>query len=302
MQHQAAMKTKERLVLCAFCICILLIVFIKLEFKFFSTDSNKFGKKPKLRSCLNEVYIEHNISVFTLLTDDQNYALSSIKLLKSIKANTDNIEFDKIVLELYEKPLKNSIKKILLNQGWKICQVNRIAPGDEEATHPRFRDQFTKLILLTMTEYEAIIYFDSDTFVIRNINSLLNVHKTLKATGLKIACTRDIREGVWQETFNLGVFSLIPNRTEFNRLMQLKNDKNFEYEKIMSEQGFLNNVYKGQWLDFGFKNNANMAVYSSDREYWKQQEKDIAVIHYTMSKPWDCPDLYKEICDPWKNL
>ena len=152
-------------------------------------------------------------------------------------------------MELKEKKLNPELRHLLINKsGWKICQVNKIPARDEQNTYPRFRDQFTKLILWNMTEYKSVVYFDSDTFVINNIVSLLEVYKRINNT-YKIAVTQDIRGGNWVDTFNMGVFSIKPNRSEFTRLINLKNDPNFKFETTMSEQGFLNVVYKNQSVD-----------------------------------------------------
>jgi alpha-N-acetylglucosamine transferase len=277
-------------------------IFYKFSHKNFQKVSEKINKKI-LTSCLNQVEYEHEISVWTFLTDDSNYALSAIKLLKSIELNSKSTMFDKLILELREKRLNTEIKSLISkNPSWKICQVDRIPPRDEKNTFPRFRDQFTKLILWNMTEYKAVVYFDSDTFVIGNINKLLNIYKTLENTEYKIAVTQDIRAGEWMKAFNMGIFSIKPNKTEFNRLIRLKNDYNFTFEVEMSEQGFLNEAYRNQWFDFGFENNANLAVYSQKRQFWNEHEPNINVIHYTMNKPWDCSSEYMKICDKWKNF
>jgi alpha-N-acetylglucosamine transferase len=256
--------------------------------------------KNVLLSCKNQVEYEHDTSVWTLLTDDSNYALSAIKLIKSIEKNTNITKFDKIILEIKGKRLKKDMRRKLLDANWKICLVDKIAPRDEKSTFPRFRDQFTKLILWNMTEYKSIVYFDSDTFVIGNIDPLLQVYTKLDK--YKIAVTKDIRAGLWQETFNMGVFSIKPNRTEFKRLVDLKNDFNFKFETTMSEQGFLNEVFKNQWFEFGFENNANLAVYSQQRNYWNEHESKINVIHYTMNKPWACSNEYMAVCNIWKQF
>ena len=166
-------------------------------------DKNQISKKNKieseikpkiyLSSCKNRVEKNFEKSVFTLLTDGENYYKSAVVLIKSIKAHTDFHDYDTVVLEIKEKPLNESTKELLSMYGWKICQVDRIAPRDEAKTHRTFRDQFTKLIIWNFTEYEAIYYFDSDTFVIRNIDSFLNIHKNFDST-TKIGVTRDIRE------------------------------------------------------------------------------------------------------------
>lgn len=252
-----------------------------------------------IQACLNKVKAENKHSVWTLLTDDNNYAFSAIKLLKSILTNTKTAKFDTIVMELNEKPLEEEIKLKLEEAGWKICRVNRIAPRANTQTFERFIDQFSKFNLWKMTEYKSIFYFDSDAFVVGNIDQLLNVYKKLEELDLKIACTRDIMAGKWQSGFNLGVFSIIPNRTEYERLLYFKDDESFEFQTDMAEQGFLNVLYKNQWYDFGFENNANLAAYSQLRNFWRNRERDINVIHYTMNKPWACTSEYKEICDLW---
>ena len=242
-----------------------------------------------------------NISIWTLLTDYQGYADSAIKLLKSIKKNTKYNLSNFFIMEIQEKPLPVELKKKLIDSGWRVKTVNRIPPRNEAGTFPRFRDQFTKLELWNMDEYEANIYFDSDTFVIQNIDEFLNMYKNFQAKH-KIGVTRDIRAGVWQTTFNMGVFIIRPNRTEFSNLIRLKNDENFKFETTMSEQGFLNEVYKNQWYEIGFENNANLAVYTQKPKYWSKRENDIRIIHFTMEKPWKCGKEYKNVCQLWENF
>jgi alpha-N-acetylglucosamine transferase len=283
------------------CIVFLFYQFNEFDHTIFKNKRSKL-KKIYLESCSNKVKFENEISVWTLLTDNLNYAKSAVKLLKSIELNSKELKFDKVILELKEKKLNPELRHLLVNKsGWKICQVNKISARDEQNTFARFRDQFTKLILWNMTEYKSVVYFDSDTFVINNIVSLLEVYKRINNT-YKIAVTKDIRGGKWMNTFNMGVFSIKPNRSEFNRLIQLKSDKNLKFETKMSEQGFLNVVYKNKWFDFGFENNANLAVYSQKRKFWDENESKINVIHYTMNKPWDCSARYIKICDKWKNF
>ena len=254
-----------------------------------------------LSSCKNEVKRNNKKSIWTFLTDGDGYHKSAVKLIKSIKAHTSVHDYDTLVLEIKEKPLPESVKQSLRSNGWEICQVDRIAPRDEASTHGTFRDQFTKLILWNFTEYEAIYYFDSDVFVLRNIDSFLNIHKNFSSS-IKIGVTRDIRENGWVSTFNMGVFAIKPNRQELKRLIKLKENKSVLFESIMAEQGFLNEIYKNQWYEIGFENNANLAVYSQKPEYWKERENKINVIHFTMSKPWHCSTFYKHICKYWEDL
>jgi len=126
------------------------------------------------------------------------------------------------------------------------------------------------------------------------------MHNKLDPEFHKIGCTMDLRETGWQKAFNMGVFLVKPNQTEFKRLIKLKNDSNFQYEMIMSEQGFLNVVYRNLWYEIGFENNANLAVYTAKRDFWDGKANFINIIHYTIEKPWACSDVYKAPCDFWR--
>ena len=262
----------------------------------------RFQQQKPIIICKNNLQYENSIAIWTFLTDDlANYAQGAVKLLKSIQKNAKQTTYDAIILELIEKPFEITLKESILAAGWKICQVKRIGPRDEAGTFPRFRDQFTKLLLLNATEYVANFYFDSDTFVVREIDTFLNVHKNFDPVKHKIGCTKDIRGGVWQQTFNMGVFVVKPDTAEFERVLRLKSDNNFTFETTMSEQGFLNVVYKDLWYEIGFENNANLAVYSQKRDYWNERQDQINVIHFTMNKPWSCSDTYKQPCDKWRS-
>jgi glycogenin glucosyltransferase len=183
--------------------------------------------------------------------------------------------------------------------GWRLCQVERIAPRDERRTMKNFRDQFTKLILWSMSEYDTIVYMDSDCIVVDDVSRLFNVWTQLNSERRMIAVTRDIRDRVWVSTFNMGVFVMRPNVREYEKLLALKNDPSFKFETVMSEQGFLNAVYKDRWFDFGFEYNAMFAVYLFQPEYWLRRATRLKVIHYTMLKPWECTKQYERFCSIW---
>ena len=239
------------------------------------------------------------ILISTMLTDDfDKYYLGAEKLIKSIKTatGTDDVEFK--ILELDSRPVQDqAIRNALLRAGWSFLRLPRIPPRNDEKTHSRFRDQFTKLHYWNMTEYERVLYLDSDCAVVGNLDELLSMNITSKP----LWATRDIRDGRWADTFNLGVFVIRPSSSEFLRLMRDKDDKLVVFEELMSEQGFLNAVYHGQWGEIGFRNNANLGVYTDDRQYWGKHEAGINVIHFTMSKPWECSSPYEAVCEMWKN-
>jgi alpha-N-acetylglucosamine transferase len=239
--------------------------------------------------------------VWVFLTDGDGYADSAAKLFTSIRRHTQ-VSVDLLVLEQSNKPLKDKVRKRIESMGAQICQVERIPPRDEKGTFERFRDQFTKLRLWEMSEYETCVYFDLDCLVIRSIDRLFDVPQLFAPNGHKIGVSRDISNGKWLPSFNMGVFVIKPDRGEFERLLALKNDTNFKFHTTMSEQGFLNEVYKDQWYEIGFEYNANLAAYAQQRKFWDQRAQNISVIHYTLEKPWACGDSFKQVCDIWRNM
>ena len=87
-----------------------------------------------------------------------------------------------------------------------------------------------------------------------NEDDLLN----MDLEGKTIGVTRDIRSRKWVDTFNTGVMLLHPALSEYDNLVKLLMDEYFEFEYIMSDQGFLNGVYFNDWHEIGFLNNANL--------------------------------------------
>jgi len=202
-----------------------------------------------------------------------------------------------IVLELKSKPLGEDMWKILRPAGYIKCSVNSIqAPAK---TRWDLAEKFAVLHVWAMTIYETIVFLDADTFVQNSIDDL--IHMDLKGKALGV--TKDIREKKWVDTFNSGVMLIHPNMVEYKRLVDLLHS-GLKFDFIMSDQGFLNEVYKDNWHEIGFVNNANLALYRFQREFWDQHKlDDINIIHYTMSKPWRCGPKgpYGKICKLWIN-
>jgi hypothetical protein len=247
--------------------------------------------------------VPRRILIITMITDDVNsYTSGALKLISSMKRNLTAEWLNVIhfgVLELTEKPLAANVKHSLTSAGWDIIiSVNAIHPRNIEGTFPRFRDQFSKLHLWNMTEYDRVLYLDSDTLCVGSIIPLLEMNISTKPLWV----ARDIRDSIWQDGFNMGVFMITPNADEFDRLLQLKNNNLFIFETGMAEQGFLNVVYQNNWGDIGFVNNANLAAYVQDKNTWNNFYNDLNIIHYTMSKPWNCEDAYTSVCLLWQQI
>ena len=243
------------------------------------------------------------ILVATMLTDDAYlYGKGAKMLIRSIKSRSllpKGVDFK--ILELDSKPVDDDLRAMLNQAGWTFVRKPRIPPRNEARTFGRFRDQFSKLHFWNMTEYDRILYFDSDCLVVGSIDDLLKMN----ISGKPLWATRDTRgpgapNGGWVDGFNMGVFMIEPSSEEYTRLLHAKEDTNIGFDNGSAEQGFLNVIYKDLWGEIGFGNNANLAVYVADRSYWDQRNSSINVVHYTMQKPWSCGRPFEPICSFWK--
>ena len=200
----------------------------------------------------------------------------------SIKKNTKKNFLDKIdfiALLIQEHSDNHLITDNLV--GWNTRYVNRIDPGiPGSVTFYRFKEQFTKLHIFNMTEYDRILYLDADVLVVGDISPLLVKVNT------SFAAVRDWESGRIQDHVNCGVLSVSPNSTEFQRLNSLRLQKT-DYRLDMAEQGLLNSVYGKENVIqyFPFAYNGNLAAIAQNRDFWVNEEPNLKIIHYTWIKP-----------------
>eukprot|EP00531_Pseudo-nitzschia_arenysensis_P005311 CAMPEP_0116156252 /NCGR_PEP_ID=MMETSP0329-20121206/22734_1 /TAXON_ID=697910 /ORGANISM="Pseudo-nitzschia arenysensis, Strain B593" /LENGTH=271 /DNA_ID=CAMNT_0003653325 /DNA_START=200 /DNA_END=1016 /DNA_ORIENTATION=+ len=254
------------------------------------TPTSEDGKKIGKHHCLNDDFHPQNtVGVWTMLNDNMDYVKGAAKLGLGVRQKTKT-PVDLVVMELKSKPLGEDMWEILRPSGFIRCSVETIkAP---KKTRGDLKEKFAVLHVWAMEVYETVVFLDAD-------DDLIEMDLKGKALGV----TKDIRAKKWVETFNSGVMVLHPNEKEHERLVELLYS-GLEFDFIMSDQGFLNEVYKDNWHEIGFVNNANLALYRFQREFWDQHKlEDINVIHYTMQKPWKCQPKgpYGPICKLWIN-
>ena len=265
--------------------------------------------------CHNDDFLpQYHKSVWTMLTPDPNYILSTLKLGHSLRLQTTSDQFDMVVMELASKPLSRTAWRALHEIGWKRCVVDRVDPSQEGASRAyRYVDQFTKLRLWGMTMYHTVVYLDADTMVLRSISHLLNCHLGNHSIGV----TAQNWYGKF-EFFNMGVVVIHPAKHEYQRLLKLQRDPSVHFDAAWAEQGFLNVVYKDKWYDIGCTNNALTWMAWQNHSYWTRQYAHFNVVHFGGIKPWAwaCfPDnmspleyltipsaYYTPICKAWRDM
>ena len=239
----------------------------------------------------------------TLLLDQsqENYIQGAEVLAKSALFHATDYFDEHVMLLLEGREYQRDVLDRAKRAGWRLLRVPAITPP-HPSTYNRFRDQFAKLHLLNLTRCDEVVYMDSDAVFVDTI-MVPFIPTDTASTSCALWAARDFRRGRFVDSFNMGVAVLRPNRTELVRLLELLHSDAVSYEHVMSEQGFLNAVYKDEWCDLGFTKNANLAVYwaaehgKSQQAMWRSTP--IQVVHFTMSKPWACAPVYREVCKMW---
>lgn len=155
-----------------------------------------------------------------------------------------NIQADLILLYIFNR-LNQSTLNRCHKAGWFLYPVERINPPRFAIIYPRFYDQYTKLRVWSMIDYDRVLYLDADTLVIDNIDELLtgiiyeNHHSGL------IGAVEDVWQGQIGPNFNAGVLLLQPNMSIFNDML-VKMHNMAAYGSYWAEQGFLNWYFKGR--------------------------------------------------------
>jgi len=244
--------------------------------KKFGVDSNQLKTEIKNNS--------KKRAFFSALFTD-NYILGALLLGYTLKQHHSNIDMFIIIID--DKLSKHSLCALKLG-GWNPVYVSNIAPP-LPGTWPHFVNQFTKLILWNMTEFDSIVYLDADTLVLSDISHLHALVEDPLRTGFDFAAAADHWNGKFAYHFNAGVLVLHPCQFVFKELMQTSKIEG-NYDPVMAEQAFLNAFYQLRYLQLPLIYNVNLALYSGYPDLWRILKKDFKIVHFTLNKPFLNPN------------
>lgn len=238
-----------------------------------------------------------------LLDRSQDVYIQGAEMLAKSALFHATAYFDEHVMLLLEgREYREDVLDRAVRAGWRLLRVPAITPP-HPSTYDRFRDQFAKLHLLNLARCDEVVYMDTDAVFVDTMSTPFTPIDNRPVSSCRLWAARDFRAGSFVDSFNMGVAVLRPNQTELTRLLDLLHSDAVPYEHAMFEQGFFNAVYKDEWCELDFKKNANLAVYwaaehgTSQQAMWHSTK--LEVIHFTMSKPWACDAVYREVCDLW---
>lgn len=232
---------------------------------------------------INEVYDLSNIltttatvrreAYATVLHSSESYVCGAIALAQSLLRTGTKRD----LILLIDASISEVKRAALAAAGWQIRLIRRIRnPRAEKHTYNEYN--YSKFRLWQLTDYDKVIFIDSDIVVLRNLDLLFHFPQ-ISATGND------------NSIFNSGIMVIEPSSCTFKILMNSRKD-------IVSynggDQGFLNEIFvwwhrlprrvnflKNFWSNTTAERSVKEQLFGSD-------PPKLYAIHYLGWKPWLC--------------
>lgn len=220
---------------------------------------------------------------------DRSFLVGLNKLYKSlVKYNSWISTYDKVLLT----------DNVDSYEDFKIVDCSNIKYN---CPKERFKKTFYKLYIFNLTDYDRIIFIDSDILCLGDISLFLNQQLDLpfyaaKDDGFKL-----------KESINSGVMlvnkPLISNKV-FEQISELA--KKQQVKKNYGDQQVINEYIKLYKVKTGIldtKYNALKRLYIHQKNTWNKIKDDIRLLHFVGDKPWNPEDEeYSELNKLWNEF
>ncbi|KAI5658879.1 hypothetical protein M9H77_27672 [Catharanthus roseus] len=231
------------------------------------------GQEGWRRYALNMSLYQPKEAYVTVLHSSEAYVCGAIALAQSlIKSNTT-----KDLILLADDHISQNSLKVLVESGWKIKKIKRIRSSN--APKNAYNEwNYSKLRIWQLTEYDKVMFIDSDLLVLRNLDEFF-LYPQISA--------------VWNDgfLFNSGLMLIEPSECTFKKLMS----KRFKVASYNGgDQGFLNEVFTW-WHRWPARLNF-LKFFSNESDTEHKIPGDLYAIHYLGLKPWMC---YKDYDCNW---
>ncbi len=171
--------------------------------------------------------------------------------------------------------------------------LHRAAPfnkGNKPAFHDPV-DNFCKLELWKLTDYEKIVFLDADSLVVKPIDMLFSFPEFSGAPNVYETLADFHR-------LNSGVFVAEPSVATYQNLVERLDQPGVFWRR--TDQTFLETIFP-DWHKLPYTFNTMQYVYFNLPELWVW--KSIRVVHYQYEKPWAAENpkrhLLKPLIDLW---
>lgn len=152
-------------------------------------------------------------------------------------------------------------------------------------------DNFCKLRLWQLTEYEACVFIDADALVLKNIDKLFDYPEFSAAPNV-YETLRDFQR------MNSGVFVARPSLATFAAMLEMLDRPDMFWRR--TDQTFLETFFP-DWHGLPVTMNMLQYVWFNLPDLWDW--KQIGVLHYQYEKPWEADhpkaDKLRPLIDLW---
>ncbi|KAL8477092.1 hypothetical protein ACS0TY_029414 [Phlomoides rotata] len=221
-----------------------------------------------------EEYVVQREAYATILHSAYVYVCGAIVVAQSIRMSGSTRD----LVILVDENISAFHRKGLELAGWQVRTIQRIRnPKAEKDAYNEWN--YSKFRLWELTDYDKIIFIDSDLLILKNIDFLFAMPE-VSATGNS------------EHFFNSGVMVIEPSNCTFQLLMDHVNDT-VSYNG--GDQGYLNEIFTW-WHRIPRHLNFLKHFWVGDDEEARRKkvglfEADppvIHVLHYLGNKPWMC--------------
>ncbi|KAL3637183.1 hypothetical protein CASFOL_019482 [Castilleja foliolosa] len=232
-----------------------------------SGDQNLWTKLNHITTQSNHKNPKH--AYVTVLHTSEDYVCGAIVLAQSIlQSNTT-----KDLILLADDNISLTSLEALRSAGWQTKLIERIrSPYSKQNTYNEWN--YSKLRIWELTQYEKLMFIDSDLLVNMNIDKLFVYPELTAASNYQ------------KHFFNSGLMIVEPSRCTFETLME----KMVVVESYNGgDQGFLNEIFAWWHRLPATTNYLKVFVDVNDHLHYVDR-KNVLAVHYTGLKPWKCED------------
>lgn len=228
---------------------------------------------------------------FVTLVTNGDYAMGALALARSIRRTKTSAE----IIVLHTEQVEQEVLAPLADMGCWLVEVDPLPLSDafnarhgRSAVHqaapftkgrkPTFHsplDNFCKLRLWELTEYETCVFIDADALVLRNIDKLFDYPEFSAAPNVYESLSDFHR-------LNSGVFVAKPSRETFARMLARLDRLDAFWPR--TDQSFLQSFFP-DWHGLPVTMNMLQYVWFNMPALWDWRQ--IGVLHYQYEKPWE---------------
>ena len=244
---------------------------------------------------------------YVTLVTNADYALGALALARSLKAVCSR--WPLVVLATDRAPCEkleaegcriHAVAQPPLSSGFRARHARKALHAREPYTKgvkPAFHDpldNFCKLALWRLTQFERVVFLDADALVVKNIDRLFGYPEFSAAPNLYDNLTDMHR-------LNSGVFVAEPDMATYADMLARLDVPDVFWRR--TDQTFLESYFP-DWHGLPFTYNALQYLYFKLPDLWRWS--GIKVVHYQFEKPWQPghgkADLLKPLIELWHTV